>query len=121
MDSAIVVSLISGAFTVFNVVFSTLSAQSAKKQTKKLVEENKFNEEHRNIGDGVQCLLRAEIIRCHDKYTARKYCPVYAKESLNRAYTAYHNLGGNDIATALYDDCMELPEQPPNGENEDEE
>ncbi|MCM1167652.1 MAG: hypothetical protein NC401_16770, partial [Ruminococcus sp.] len=73
MDTAIIVALISGAFTVFNVVFTTLSTRSAKKQTEKLVEENKFNEEHRNIGDGVQCLLRAEIIRCHDKYTARRY------------------------------------------------
>lgn len=61
------------------------------------------------LENGVQCLLRAEIIRNHDKYIDRKYCPIYAKEALRRAYTAYHALGGNDIATRLYDEVMELP------------
>ena len=61
------------------------------------------------LEDGVQCLLRAEIIRNHDKYVERKHCPIYAKESLKRAYNAYHKLGGNDVATRLYDEVMELP------------
>lgn len=60
---------------------------------------------------GLQCLLRAEIIRSHDKYTDRKYCPIYAKEALTRAYKAYHTLGGNDVATELYKDTMGLPEE----------
>ena len=64
------------------------------------------------LEDGVQCLLRAEIIRMHDKYTARGYCPIYAKESLKRAYNSYHTLGCNDVATGLYEDTMELPTEP---------
>ena len=64
------------------------------------------------IEEGVQCLLRAEIIRMHDKYTARGYCPIYAKESLKRAYNSYHTLGGNDVATGLYEDTMNLPTEP---------
>ena len=67
---------------------------------------------------GVQCLLRAEIIRMHDKYTEKHYCPIYAKESLRRAYKAYHGLHGNDVATALYDETMALPTEPPNGGGE---
>ena len=62
---------------------------------------------------GVQCLLRAEIIRMHDKYMARCYCPIYAKESLRRMYKAYHALGGNDVATQLYKEIMELPTDSP--------
>jgi hypothetical protein len=61
------------------------------------------------LENGVQCLLRAEIIRNHDKYMERRHCPIYAKEALKRAYTAYHALGGNDVATRLYDEVMELP------------
>lgn len=61
------------------------------------------------LADGVQCLLRAEIIRNHDKYMEKKHCPIYAKEALKRAYNAYHRLGGNDVATRLYDEVMELP------------
>ncbi len=60
---------------------------------------------------GVRCLLRAEIIAYHDKYFALTYCPIYAKESLKRLYAAYHDLGGNDVATQLYERTMDLPEQ----------
>ena len=106
--TAIIVAAITGAVTVFNVLYTN----HARKKSAK-------NADEQNIENGVQCLLRAEIIRSHDKYTARGYCPIYAKESLRRAYTAYHNLGGNDIATALYNDCISLPEHP-REENEDE-
>ena len=59
----------------------------------------------RAIRNGVQCLLRAEIIRNHNKYND--------KEALKRAYAAYHNLGGNDVATGLYNEVMALPTEPP--------
>lgn len=63
------------------------------------------------LANGVQCLLRAEIIRSYDKYTEREFCPLYAKEALTRAYYSYHKLGGNDVATDLYNKCMRLPEE----------
>lgn len=65
------------------------------------------------LEDGVQCLLRAEIIRNHDKYIDKGYCPIYAKEALKRAYAAYHELHGNDVATQLYNEVMALPTDPP--------
>lgn len=61
------------------------------------------------LEDGLQCLLRAEIIRSHEKYTSRGHCPVYGREAIERAYKAYHALGGNDVATALYEEVMHLP------------
>ena len=72
---------------------------------------HKRNTEHEKaMEEGLQSLLRAEIIRAHDKYMGQGYCPVYAKEALKRAYQAYHTLGGNDVATKLYEDVMKLPE-----------
>ena len=68
------------------------------------------------LEDGVQCLLRAEIIRSHDKYLDKGYCPIYAKEALKRAYAAYHELHGNDVATQLYHETMALPTEPPKEE-----
>lgn len=73
------------------------------------------------IKNGLQCLLRAEIIRSYDKYKERCYCPLYAKEALTRAYKAYHALGGNDVATELYNDTMELPTEPPKQKERKEE
>ena len=63
------------------------------------------------LEDGVQCLLRAGIIRSYDKYTERGHCPLYAKEALTRAYASYHRLGGNDVATKLYNEMMKLPNE----------
>lgn len=64
---------------------------------------------------GVQCLLRAEIISNYKEYQHKHYCPIYAKESLKRMYSAYHDLGGNDVATELYEKIKVLPEIPPEG------
>ncbi len=64
---------------------------------------------------GLQCLLRAEIIRQYEKWDEKGYCPIYAKEALKRAYDSYHTLNGNDVATGLYEETMELPEHPPQG------
>ena len=70
----------------------------------------------RAIHAGLQCLLRAEIIRQFEKWTEREHCPLYAKEALTRAYNAYHNLGGNDVATDLYREVMALPPEKERGE-----
>lgn len=69
------------------------------------------------LEDGVQCLLRTEIIHMHNKYIERGYCPIYAKESLARAYQAYHNLDGDDVATDMYQATMELPTEITGHEN----
>lgn len=63
----------------------------------------------KNVAEGVQCLLRLEIIRSYDHYSHKEYCPVYAREALSRGYKSYHNLGGNDVATDLIEKLMELP------------
>ncbi len=69
------------------------------------------------IAEGVKSLLRESIVQNYNKYTEREYCPIYAKESIKRAYEAYHKLGGNDVATKLYKSLLDMPEEP---EKEDE-
>lgn len=64
---------------------------------------------------GLQCLLRAEIIRSYEKYIVRGNCPLYAKEALKREYDSYHELGGNDVATDLYRQTMALPTEAKKG------
>lgn len=64
---------------------------------------------YKALNAGVRSLLRAEIIRCYDKYKDKGCCPVYARDALSQAYKAYHTLGGNGVITGLYDEIMELP------------
>lgn len=74
-----------------------------------------FKDTHKKnaaIKGGLQSLLRGEIIKQHEKYTERGFCPVYAKDALRRQYESYHELGGNGVITELYHEIMELPEIP---------
>ena len=64
---------------------------------------------NRALKSGLQCLLRAAIIRSFDKYTQRGEIPIYAREALEKEYKAYHKLGGNDVATDLYNQTIKLP------------
>ena len=63
------------------------------------------------IAEGVQSLLRESIVQNYNKYHDKEFCPIYAKESIKRVYQAYHNLGGNDVATKLYEKLLEMPEE----------
>lgn len=63
----------------------------------------------RPFGRGVEALLRDRIIQSYNHYQDKGYCPIYAKESLKRMYDAYHSLGGNDVATKLKNELLEMP------------
>lgn len=65
------------------------------------------------IAEGVQSLLRESIVSNYNRYHDRGACPIYAKESMKKVYKAYHNLGGNDVATELYQKILKMPEERP--------
>ena len=67
------------------------------------------------LSDGVEALLRESIVSNYNKYSDRGYCPIYAKESIKKAYRAYHALGGNDVAAELYHKIIKMPEDPAEG------
>ena len=56
-------------------------------------------------------LLRESIVSNYNKYSGKGFCPIYAKESIKKVYEAYHNLGGNDVATQLYKNVLAMPEE----------
>ena len=85
--TALITAIVSGAITYVQVV---------KKSVK-------------SLKDGLLSLLRAELIRSHDKYNKKGFCPLYAKEALEKAYKAYSALGGNGAMKQVFEDTMELP------------
>lgn len=80
-----------------------------KNLSKRLKAEQKKNAA---IAEGMQSLLRESIVSNYNKYTEKEYCPIYAKETVKHIYEAYHNLGGNDVATKLYNTLLAMPEEP---------
>ena len=94
---------------IFAIVtaFATLGYRSV---IKKLQEERERNEA---IAEGVQSLLRDSIVANYNKCQEKDYCPIYVKESIKKVYEAYHKLGGNDVATSLYEKLLKMDESPP--------
>lgn len=70
------------------------------------------------FANGILSCLRADIIDYHDKYTKKQYCPIYGKDAAEKAYKAYHDLGGNGTITEIYQEIMALPTEL-KGENND--
>lgn len=61
-----------------------------------------------SISEGVLCLLRVKLIEYHDHYVALDGIPSYALSNWNMMYTAYHNLGGNGMITAMDKEIQQL-------------
>ena len=92
---------------LFAIITALLGTGYKNISTRLKAEQKKNNA----IADGVQSLLRESIVNNYNKYTDREYCPIYAKESIKKVYSAYHNLGGNDVATELYNKILVMPEE----------
>ena len=100
---------------VISVVTSLLLVFLTYKINKGLKEKDESAEaaeiKSKAIADGVQCLLRDSIVRDFNKYSEKGFCPIYAKETIKRAYAAYKALDGNDVAKELYTKILEMPEE----------
>ena len=69
----------------------------------------KSHVENQAVRDGVQALLRQEIIDFCLRYEEQGEAPVWAKQAEEQAYKAYEALGGNDVAHAMHERFMKLP------------
>ena len=57
---------------------------------------------------GTMLLLRVQLIDYHDKYMKLGEIPSYAYENFVEMYNAYHALGGNGMATKMYEEIKEI-------------
>lgn len=90
--------LFAGAYAILIALY-----KKEKQQHKEEREENKA------VREGLQALLRQQIIDICLKYEERKEAPAWAKQAETSAYKAYEKLGGNDVAHAMHERFMQLP------------
>lgn len=79
-------------------------AASKKKQT----EENKS----KLVEKGLMVLTRSDLMRLHDIFIRKGYCPMSIKVSIEEEYEVYHELGGNGMATQMMEEILALPDFP---------
>lgn len=92
--------LFAGLLAILGWGYRTVSAQLKAEKAK-----------NDAIAEGMQSLLRESIVDNYNKYSDKGYCPIYAKESVKKVYSAYHRLGGNDVATELYQKLLRMEEE----------
>lgn len=64
-------------------IITALIGVSYRGISKRLKEEQRKNAA---ITEGVQSLLRENIVGNYNKYKDRKHCPIYAKESIKKDF-----------------------------------
>jgi hypothetical protein len=71
------------------------------------------NQENEAIKTGMQAMLRDRMIQTYNHYYYDKgYMPIYAKQSFENVYNAYHNLGLNGVMDDIKRKVMALPTEP---------
>ena len=73
------------------------------------VEKKKADEENGLVKSALRALLRSELMRTHHQAVRDGHASTLDKEVMERTYQSYHSLGGNGIATNLYEEMMALP------------
>lgn len=63
------------------------------------------------IENGVQALLRNELIRRYREYEKKGEISILDKENITHMYEEYKNLGGNGTVKKLYEELLELHTQ----------
>lgn len=100
-------------WTVILAFLSALISYSFHKLQKWEEEKKKTEEEEAVVAmvikEGLKAILRDRIIQSCSYFLKEGYITYVAKENIMRMYNAYTQLGGNDIATGIYEDAMKLP------------
>lgn len=73
------------------------------------VEKKNADKENELVKSALRALLRSELMRTHHQAVRDGHASTLDKEIMERTYQSYHRLGGNGIATHLYDEMMALP------------
>ena len=98
LDSQLAIYSAAAIVSVFGIM---LSGRRAEKE--------KADEENELVKSALRALLRSELMRTHHQAVRDGYASTVEKEVMERTYQSYHRLGGNGIATNLYDEMMSLP------------
>lgn len=61
------------------------------------------------IEEGVQALLRNELVREYREYKAKGELSILDKDNIEAMFAQYKNLGGNGTVKHLVEEILELP------------
>jgi len=119
MDASFLNFLFGLLGTVAGSLIGVICTRLRLRRENKATSAKELSERLSLIERGQTLLMRSDLIRLHDIFTKRGYCPVSIKLSVREEYDGYHALGGNGVVTHMMDEITSLPDDPPSrGEDE---
>lgn len=103
----VLITLISVIFTaIVSALITKITVSKKKLHDNEEYEKKQFSA----VEKGVMLLLRSDLIRLHDEFIAKGYCPIGTKLYIEEEYECYHELGGDGVITTWVEDIKRLPE-----------
>lgn len=68
-----------------------------------------LHNDNKAVKEGVQALLRAQMIADYNHYREKGYAPIYAKDNFDNCYQRYHTLGANGVMDQIHKEFMGFP------------
>ena len=73
-----------------------------------------YKKENAALKKGLQALLRAQMVNDYNKWSAKGYAPIYARENFENCWKQYETLGENGVMNDIHNKFLALP-TPPDG------
>lgn len=89
-------------FSLICLVFSFMFKKFVKRQKEQ-------EKKQKAIEDGVQALLRNELIRRYREYETKGELSILDRENVEHMFIEYQNLGGNGTVKQLMNELLDLP------------
>ena len=61
------------------------------------------------LTQGLQALLRAQMVDDYNRYTEKGYAPIYARENFENCWKQYERLGKNGVMSDIHAKFLALP------------
>ena len=114
-------NLFSAGISVLSIFITAFVGVSVRRLQAREEEKKKQREADSTrqtaIEVGLQAILRDRLLQAFEHYGNKGWVDVKAAQNMQMMYNAYHNLGGNDIVTDVYNNFRKLPHYPPKGGN----
>lgn len=65
------------------------------------------------VKNGLQALLRAQLLAEYNQWTDRGYAPIHVRQNFENCWVQYHALGKNGVMDDLHTKFLQLPVEPP--------
>lgn len=72
----------------------------------------KTREDNKAIKQGIQAMLRSQMISEWNKWSEKGYAPIYARQNFENCWEQYHTLGANGVMDDIHVRFFQLPTEP---------